>query len=64
MANLGLKEDKISLMISYLSRNKNISLDDMIYYTKLAWETVGFELNQSNFSKIFMKNSRLLHSKL
>lgn len=42
MLNLGLKEEKINLMISYLSKMRYISLDDMIYYTKLAWEKVGF----------------------
>lgn len=64
MLNLGVSEDKIKLLVSYLGKSKSISIDDYIYYTKLAWQIIGFEMNQSNFSKIFMKNSRFLKSKL
>ena len=64
MTELGLADLKIKLMVSYLSKNKSISLDEYIYYTKLAWEVIGYDMNQSNFSKVFMKNSRLMQSKL
>lgn len=64
MTALGISEEKIKFLVSYLSRNKNVSLDDFVYYSKLAWEAVGFDMNQSNFSKIFMKNSRFLQTNL
>lgn len=64
MKSLNINKNKIALMVSYIGRNKAVSLDDYVYYTKLAWEVVGYDMAQSNFSKIFMKNSKLLQSKM
>lgn len=64
MAGLGIGQSKIRLLVAYLGKNKYVTLDDVIYYTKLAWEIVGIDMNQSNFSNVFMKNSRLLQSNL
>lgn len=63
LLKLGISQSKIDLIISYLSKSKNVHIDDLIYYTKLAWEAVGFDIKNSNFSNIFMKNSHLLQSK-
>ena len=35
--NLGFTEKKVKFLISYLSRDKSITLADYVYYTKMAW---------------------------
>ena len=64
MKEVGLDESRISLMLSYISRKDYVYLQDFIYYLKVAWSVVSIDLSASNFSQIFMKNSRMLTSKL
>lgn len=64
MSGVGIGEKKIKMLVSYVGKNKYVWVDDYLYFTKLAWEAVGFDINNSNFSQVYMKNSRLLQSNL
>ena len=64
MKEIGLDDNRIQLIISYIARSEYVYLQDFIYYMKVAWSVIAVDLGASNFSQIFMKNSTMLQSRL
>ena len=60
MKEIGLDENRVKLILSFISRRDSVYIQDFIYYLKVAWNVVSIDMKASNFSQIFMKNSRML----
>ena len=63
MNKLNIPSNYTQEVISFLSKQNLIYLEDLLYYLKAAWEKVNVSLELHNFSQFMITNSRLIQSK-